>query len=102
MTDLFRTPGFLAVIVTNLAYLWVVAAILDTLVPLFRKEELGMSTQAIGVVFALVLITEFTVLYPAGHSPIGEAAARACSRACRLRSSAPRSAWRKRRSCSAS
>lgn len=66
VTDLFRTPGFLAVIVTNLAYLWVVAAILDTLVPLFGKEELGMSTQAIGVVFALVLITEFTVLYPAG------------------------------------
>jgi MFS transporter, DHA1 family, multidrug resistance protein len=64
--DLFRTPGFLAVIVTNLAYLWIVAAVLDTLVPLFAKEELGMSTQGIGVVFALVLITEFAVLYPAG------------------------------------
>jgi MFS family permease len=66
VAGLLRTPGFLTVIVTNLAYLWVVAAVLDTLVPLFAKEELGMSTQGIGVVFALVLVTEFTVLYPAG------------------------------------
>jgi MFS transporter, DHA1 family, multidrug resistance protein len=66
VNDLLRTPGFVTVIATNFAYLWVVAAVLDTLVPLFAKEELGMSTHAIGVVFALVLVTEFTVLYPAG------------------------------------
>jgi MFS family permease len=34
IADLLRTPGFVTVIVTNLAYLWVVAAVLDTLVPL--------------------------------------------------------------------
>ena len=66
IADLLRTPGFVTVIVTNLAYLWVVAAVLDTLVPLFAKEVLAMSTAAIGVVFALVLVTEFVVLYPAG------------------------------------
>ena len=66
IADLLRTPGFVTVIVTNLAYLWVVAAVLDTLVPLFAKEVLAMSTAAIGVVFALVLVTEFIVLYPAG------------------------------------
>ena len=66
IADLLRTPGFLTVIMTNLAYLWVVAAVLDTLVPLFAKEVLAMSTTGIGVVFALVLATEFVVLYPAG------------------------------------
>jgi MFS family permease len=64
--DLLRTPGFVTVIVTNLAYLWVVAAVLDTLVPLFAKDVLAMSTAGIGVVFALTLATEFVVLYPAG------------------------------------
>jgi DHA1 family multidrug resistance protein-like MFS transporter len=66
IADLLRTPGFVTVIMTNLAYLWVVAAVLDTLVPLFAKEVLAMSTTGIGVVFALVLATEFIVLYPAG------------------------------------
>ena len=66
IVDLLRTPGFVTVIVTNLAYLWVVAAVLDTLVPLFAKEVLAMSTAGIGVVFALALATEFVVLYPAG------------------------------------
>jgi MFS transporter, DHA1 family, multidrug resistance protein len=64
--DLLRTPGFVTVIVTNLAYLWIVAAVFDTLVPLFAKDVLAMSTTAIGVIFALALATEFVVLYPAG------------------------------------
>jgi DHA1 family multidrug resistance protein-like MFS transporter len=66
ITDLLRTPGFVTVIVTNLAYLWIVAAVFDTLVPLFAKDELAMSTAAIGVIFSLALATEFVVLYPAG------------------------------------
>lgn len=66
IVDLLRTPGFVTVIVTNLAYLWIVAAVFDTLVPLFAKDELGMSPAGIGVVFALALATEFTILYPAG------------------------------------
>jgi MFS transporter, DHA1 family, multidrug resistance protein len=64
--DILRMPGFVTVVVTNLAYLWVVAAVFDTLVPLFAKDELDMSTVGIGVVFAVALTTEFVVLYPAG------------------------------------
>jgi MFS family permease len=66
IADILRTPGFVTVIVTNLAYLWIVAAVFDTLVPLFAKDELAMSTAGIGVVFAVALATEFLVLYPAG------------------------------------
>jgi len=66
IADILRIPGFVTVIVTNLAYLWIVAAVFDTLVPLFAKDELGMSTAGIGVVFAVALATEFLVLYPAG------------------------------------
>jgi DHA1 family multidrug resistance protein-like MFS transporter len=66
IADILRIPGFVTVIVTNLAYLWIVAAVFDTLVPLFAKDDLGMSTAGIGVVFAVALATEFFVLYPAG------------------------------------
>ncbi|HEX2504656.1 MAG TPA: MFS transporter [Gaiellaceae bacterium] len=65
---LFRTPGFAVVMVVNLAYLWMVAAVFNTLVPFFAKDELGMSTVAIGVVFAVMLAAEFAVLYPAGSA----------------------------------
>jgi MFS family permease len=61
-----RRPGLLTVAVANLAYMWMVAAVFDTLVPLFGKDELAMSTAAIGVVFAVSLATELAVLYPAG------------------------------------
>jgi MFS transporter, DHA1 family, multidrug resistance protein len=64
--DILRIPGFVTVVVTNLAYLWVIAAVFDTLVPLFAKDELAMSTVGIGLVFAVALTTEFVVLYPAG------------------------------------
>ena len=61
-----RTPGFGMVIVTNLAYLWMVAAIFDTLLPLFARDALQMSTLGIGIVFSVALAAEFLVLYPAG------------------------------------
>jgi MFS family permease len=61
-----RTPGFGMVMITNLAYLWMVAAIFDTLLPLFARDALGMSTLGIGLVFAVALAAEFLVLYPAG------------------------------------
>jgi MFS transporter, DHA1 family, multidrug resistance protein len=61
-----RTPGFGMVIVTNLAYLWMVAAIFDTLLPLFARDALQMSTLGIGIVFSVALTAEFLVLYPAG------------------------------------
>jgi len=63
---LLRIPGFATACVLNFAYLWMVSGPLDTLIPLFGSERLGMSEQAIGVVFAITLIGEFMVLFPAG------------------------------------
>jgi MFS family permease len=66
LLDLLRRPGFATTVFLNFAYLWMVAAVFDTLVPLFGQEELGMTTVAIGVLFAVSLFAELTVLYPAG------------------------------------
>jgi MFS transporter, DHA1 family, multidrug resistance protein len=66
LAGVFRTPGFGMVIITNLAYLWMVAAIFDTLLPLFARDTIHMSTLGIGIVFSLALAAEFLVLYPAG------------------------------------
>jgi MFS family permease len=66
LARLLRTPGLLPVVVTNFAYLWMVAVVFDTLVPLFASDVLGLSTIAIGVAIAVALATEFVVLYPAG------------------------------------
>jgi MFS family permease len=63
---ILRTPGFLMVLATQFAYLWLVVAVFDTLLPLYA-DSLGMSTIGIGVVFGVSLATEFAVLYPAGH-----------------------------------
>ncbi len=61
-----RTPGIAAVLASQLAYLWMFAAVFGTLIPLFGKDELGMSPAAIGAVFAVGLAVELVVLYPAG------------------------------------
>jgi MFS transporter, DHA1 family, multidrug resistance protein len=66
LARLLRTPGLVPVVLTNFAYLWMVAVVFDTLVPLFASDVLGMSTVGIGVLFAVALGTEFLVLYPAG------------------------------------
>jgi MFS family permease len=63
---LLRTPGILAAAVSQLAYLWIFAAVFGTLLALFGQDELGMSASAIGVVFAVSLVVELVVLYPAG------------------------------------
>ena len=65
---LARTPGFAATLFANLAYLWMVAAVFNTLLPLFARDELGMTIAGIGVVFAITLAAEFVVLYPAGSA----------------------------------
>lgn len=66
IAGLVSNRSFLVVIFANFAYLWMVAAVYDTLVPLFGSEGLGMSTVAIGAVFAVALAGEFAVLYHAG------------------------------------
>jgi MFS transporter, DHA1 family, multidrug resistance protein len=66
LARLLRTPGLVPVVVTNFAYLWMVAVVFDTLVPLFASDVLGLSTIGIGVAIAVALAAEFVVLYPAG------------------------------------
>jgi DHA1 family multidrug resistance protein-like MFS transporter len=63
---LLRDRTFITVIALNMAFFWVVAGGYDTLVPLFGKEALGMSTVGVGGVFAVAVGAEFVVLYPAG------------------------------------
>ena len=52
-------------VVTNFAYLWMVAVVFDTLVPLFASDVLGLSTVGIAV-FMIALTAELVVLYLAG------------------------------------
>lgn len=68
LKSLLRRRAFVTTILLNFSYLWMVAAIFDTLVPLFAQEGLGMSPGAIGVVFSVALATELVVLYPAGSA----------------------------------
>jgi MFS family permease len=64
--ELLRLPGFATALLLNLSYLWIVAAIFNTLVPLFATDELHLSTGTIGIVFAVGVAAEFFVLFPAG------------------------------------
>ena len=64
--SVLRRRGFAMVLATNFAYLWMIAAVLDTLLPLYADDEIGLSTVGIGIVLALFLMVEFVVLYPAG------------------------------------
>jgi DHA1 family multidrug resistance protein-like MFS transporter len=68
LRSLLRRRAFVTTIVLNFAYLWMIAAVFDTLVPLFGQEGLGMSAGAIGAVFSVALATELVVLYPAGSA----------------------------------
>jgi MFS family permease len=63
---LLRTTGVVTALVVNLAYAWMIAGVYDTLIPLFGRERLGLSTVGIGVVLAVALATELMVMYPAG------------------------------------
>jgi DHA1 family multidrug resistance protein-like MFS transporter len=63
---LLETRGYLTALVVNLAYAWMVAGVYDTLVPLFGRDGLVLSTVGIGVVLAVALAAELVVMYPTG------------------------------------
>jgi MFS family permease len=65
---LLDLPGFVTVLVLNMAFFWMVAGGYDTLVPLFAKEGLGMSEVGVGAMFTIAVAAEFLVLYPAGSA----------------------------------
>src|SRR6266550_3635592 len=56
---LLRTPAFPTVLVLNLAFSWLATGVYDTLVPLFAKEGLGVSTVGVGAIFAMAVAGEF-------------------------------------------
>jgi MFS family permease len=66
VVGLLRQRAFVTTIVLNMALLWVIAGVYDTLVPLFAHDGLGMSEVAIGGAIGIALATEFVSLYPAG------------------------------------
>ena len=66
MRELLRLPGFGTALFLNLVYLWMVAAVFNTLLPLFATDEIGMSPAGIGLMFAIAVGAEFFVLFPAG------------------------------------
>jgi MFS family permease len=64
--EYLRVPGFAAALVLNLAYLWVVGAVFNTLLALYATDRLHMSTSGIGTIYAVAVAAEFVVLVPAG------------------------------------
>jgi MFS transporter, DHA1 family, multidrug resistance protein len=65
LRTLFHTPAFVTVLVLNLTFSWLATGVYDTLVPLFAKEGLGVSTVGVGAIFAMAVAGEFCFLYPA-------------------------------------
>jgi MFS family permease len=64
--SLLRIPGFAAAVIAALANLWVFGAVFNTLVPLFARDVLHLSTLGIGILYAIALAAEFVAYYPAG------------------------------------
>ena len=64
--NMLKLPGFLTALILNLTYLWMVGAFFNTLLSLFAKDALGVSTAGIGGLFSLAVAAEFIVLFPAG------------------------------------
>jgi MFS family permease len=59
---------FVAVLLANGAYAWMIAGVYSTLIPLFGDERVGLSELGIGIGLAAASITEFAVLFPAGKA----------------------------------
>ena len=63
----WRRP-LVAVLLANGAYAWMIAGVWSTLIPLFGKEEVGLTEVGVGVALAVGSLTEFAVLFPAGRA----------------------------------
>lgn len=59
---------FVAVLLANGSYAWIIAGVYSTLIPLFGNEEVGLSELGIGLALAVASLTEFAVLFPAGKA----------------------------------
>jgi MFS transporter, ACDE family, multidrug resistance protein len=68
LRDITWSREFVAVLVANLAYFFMVAGVFQTLLSLFQRERLGLSLAAIGGFQTVVAVAEFAVLFPAGSA----------------------------------
>jgi MFS family permease len=72
VSGLRRLPwnrSFVTVLVVNASYMWAMAAIYQTLVPLFgMSRDVGLSLEGVGVALAIATATELVALYPAGRA----------------------------------
>jgi predicted MFS family arabinose efflux permease len=59
---------FVAVLLANGAYAWMIAGVYSTLIPLFGHEIVHLSPVGIGIGLAIASVTEFAVLFPAGSA----------------------------------
>jgi MFS family permease len=59
---------FVTVLVVNLAYLWMIGAVFQTLIPLFGPDEVGLTLGGVGLGLAVATATELVSLYPAGSA----------------------------------
>ena len=68
LRDLRWSRQFVAVLLSNLAYFFMVAGVFQTLLSLFQRDRVGLSLAAIGGLLTLVAVAEFVVLFPAGSA----------------------------------
>jgi MFS family permease len=66
LRQFLKRRGFVLALMLNFTYLWMVAAVFNTLFSLFATDELRLSTSGVGIVLAIAVIAEFFVLFPAG------------------------------------
>jgi MFS family permease len=66
LAQMMRIPSFPTILVLNFAYLWFINSVFDLLVPLFAQDRLGVATSGIGILFAIMVVAELLILYPAG------------------------------------
>jgi len=64
--EMFRQSGFFTALFLNFVYLWMVGAVYNTLLTLFARDALNVTTVGIGALFALAVAVEMAVLFPAG------------------------------------
>ncbi|MGH2671661.1 MAG: MFS transporter [Actinomycetota bacterium] len=60
--------AFVAVLVTNGAYLWMIGAVFSTLIPLFGIDQVGLALGGVGIGLAIATGTELVSLFPAGKA----------------------------------
>lgn len=58
--------AFVTALAANLAIFWVLGAVRMTLIPLFAKEEVGVSTIGVGALLGVAALAQFAVMWTAG------------------------------------